>query len=333
MSIADLYRNTEKTLFSIEVIPPRNGVTLEDTVLATLDPLVDFDLAFISVTHHAKNSLKAGTGTIAGILEARYGVPVLAHLTCTDSSVEDIENRLAELNFIKIHNVLALRGDPPTDQEKFEPHTNGHHFASQLVQQITAMNNGEYLLRPSDIRRFKLPDDATSRPGTQTEFSIAIACYPEGHSENPDAYDDLLRLKEKFDAGAAYAISQMFFDAQTFLDFERRAREIGIHQPLIPGIKPVTSYKVLVRLAENKRFGITIPQDLLDRMEAHQDDKKAMRKIGIEYCVEQCRTLIEAGVPGIHFYSMNGKRDVKSVLEELTSQEQHLPLLLDLVGS
>lgn len=317
MSIADLYKNADGPLFSIEVIPPRNGQTLEDTVLATLEPLVDFDIAYISVTHHAKNSLKSGTGPIARILKERYGIPVLAHLTCTDASIEDIENKLVEFRFLEIENVLALRGDPPMDRGGFVPHPGGHQYSSQLIEQMVKMNEGQYL----------------RRSGQSTNFDIAVACYPEGHSENPDAYDDLLRLKDKFDAGAQYAISQMFLDAQTFLEFERRAREIGIDAPIIPGIKPVTSYKGLVRLTANKRYGLTIPQDLFDRMEAHKDDKKAMREIGIEYCVEQCRTLIDAGVPGIHFYSMNGKRNVKRVLEELTSQEQHSPRLLGLVGS
>ena len=317
MNIANCYNLVNGPLFSVEVIPPRNGQTLEDTILATIEPLLEFDLAYISVTHHAKNSLKSGTGPIARILQERYGIPVLAHLTCTDASVEDIENRLVEFRFLEIENILALRGDPPMDQGEFITHPNGHQYASSLIEQIVDMNNGNYLLRQGDIKRYHLPENATHKPGIPTSFSLGVACYPEGHSENPNKHDDLLWLKKKFDLGAEYGISQMFFDAQTFLAFEKEARQVGISHPLIPGIKPVTSYKELARLAKNNRFGISIPTDFLDEMEAHKDNREKMREIGIEYCVKQCNILIHASVPGIHFYSMNGKKNVSKVLQSL----------------
>ncbi len=313
MHIIDLYREAQEPLFSIEVIPPRNGETIEDTIMTTLDALGELDLAFVSVTHHAKNSLKSGTGPIARILGERYGIPALAHLTCTDATIDDIENRLVELRYLGIDNVLALRGDPPMDQSDFIPPPQGHQYASQLVAQIAAMNRGEYLLRPGDARRYQLDEDAAFRPGTPTDFSVAVACYPDRHPENPDPYDDLLRFKEKVEAGADFAITQMFFGVQTYIDFVRRARGVGITVPIIAGVKPVTTYKGL-RLLEGARFGIHIPRELKQEMERWQDDKEATRKIGIDYCVQQCKELISAGVPGIHFYTMNKEKDVRDVM-------------------
>ncbi len=316
MHIIDLYRRAQGSLFSVEVIPPRNGETLEDTILATLDPLVEFEFSFVSVTHHARNSLKSGTGPIARILEERYGIPALAHLTCTDATVEDIENRLVELSYLEIDNVLALRGDPPMDQGEFIPHPQGHQYASQLVAQIAAMNRGEYLLRPGDAHRYKIHTDAASRPGTPTTFSVAVACYPDGHAQNPDPDDDLRRFKEKVDAGADFAITQMFFGAKTYTDFVCRARETGIAVPIIAGIKPVTTYSGLIVL-ENPPFGVRVPEDLKREMGRWKDDKDTMRKIGIDYCVQQCKELIKAGAPGLHFYSMNGAKNAKGVLERI----------------
>lgn len=314
MHIIDLYRMAQEPLISVEVIPPRNGETLEDTVLATLDPLIDFGLAFVSVTHHTRNSLKSGTGPIARILEERYGIPALAHLTCTDATIEDIENKLVELRYLGIDNILALRGDPPMDRGEFIPNPHGYQYASQLVARISAMNRGEYLGRPQQSKHSLSAETTRSRRGRPTDFCIAVACYPEGHPKNSDIYGDLLRFKEKVGFGADFAITQMFFCREEYINFVRRAREVGIDIPIIAGVKPVTTYKGLCAL-EDSRFKVSVPDYFKEEMACWQDDKEATRRIGIDFCVQQCKELLDAGVPGIHFYSMNGTQNVKEILE------------------
>jgi methylenetetrahydrofolate reductase (NADPH) len=303
MKVTDYFNEAgEKTLVSFEVLPPLKGGSMSD-IFRTLDPLMEFKPPFIDVTYHReeyvynkqpsgyyeKASIRKRPGTVgicASIMH-RYGIDAVPHLICGGFSVEETENALIDLHFLGINNVLALRGDARRFEDKFVPEPNGHKHALDLVRQISNMNNGIYA-------------DSNVSNGAGTDFCIGVAGYPEKHFEAPSIATDILFLKEKIEAGASYIVTQMFFDNQKFFEFRDLCKSEGINVPIVPGLKPLTAKYQLSSIP--RKFYVNFPADLAK--EAIRTEDKNIRQLGIEWCIHQCKELIKAGVPCLHFYTM-----------------------------
>ena len=310
MQVIELIRQAEttgKSRFSFELLPPLKGDGT-DNVFEAIDTLAEYGPACISVTSHReevkyidrengvleRRIVRRRPGTI-GISEAiirRYGIEAIPHLICGGVSKYDIEDALIDMDFLGMTNVLALRGDNVHGERRFEPHPQGYAHASELVEQIAAMNRGTFL-------------DDEAHTHHRSAFCIGVAGYPEKHAESANEQTDLENLKRKVDAGADYIITQMSFDNKKIFDFIDRCRKTGITVPIVPGIKPFSTKAQLTLLPHT--FHVDLPQELVDAVEACPDNR-AVREVGIEWATMQARELKAAGLPLIHFYSM-GKTD------------------------
>ena len=301
-----------RTRFAFELLPPLKGEG-KHGVYDAIDPLAEFDPAYINVTFHRegiKQSVRPdggidwhvvrrrpGTVGISAAIRRKYGVETVPHLICGGLSRYDIEDALIDMDFLGLHNVLALRGDKSKNEERFTPHPQGHAHAADLVRQIAAMNRGEFV-------------DGEAEACHHSKFSIGVAGYPEAHFESPDAAADLMRLREKVEAGAEYVVTQMCFDNGRFFDFVRRCREAGITVPIIPGLKPLSTLRHLTVLPDV--FGVSIPDALRREAEAHP---AGVREVGIEWAAAQARELKAAGVPVIHFYTMGRTDNIRRIAQ------------------
>lgn len=304
MKVTEHLQNATSTLFSFEILPPVKGKSIQ-SIYEGIDPLMEFNPPFINVTYHREeyvfkergNGLlekitirkRPGTVGICSAIMNKYKVDTVPHIICGGFSKEDTENALMDLNFLGIDNVLLLRGDAVKTEAHFRPHTDGHAHASDLIQQVVQLNHGVYL------------DEEMESP-TPTDFCIGVAGYPEKHVEAPNLATDLKYLKQKVDLGAQYIITQMFFDNKKFCDFVTACREAGITVPIIPGLKPLTTCNQLTVLP--RFFNIDLPEDLVNAVEACKTPQ-AVKQVGIEWTIQQCKELINFGVPCLHFYTMS----------------------------
>ncbi len=304
MKVTEHFKKAKnKTLVSFEVLPPLKGGSMQ-AIFNTLDTLMEFKPPFIDVTYHREEFIykkrpsgyyektairkRPGTVGICAAIMHRYGVDAVPHLICGGFSVEETENALIDLNFLGINNVLALRGDARQFEDKFIPDENGHKFALDLVKQIAGMKEGRYL-------------DLNIQNGEKTDFCIGIAGYPEKHFEAPNFASDLHFTKEKVDAGADYIVTQMFFDNKNFFQYQEACRAQGIDVPIVPGLKPLTKKYQLNSIP--RKFFISFPEELVSAVLAAKDDE-AVKRIGIEWCIQQSKELKAAGVPCLHYYTM-----------------------------
>jgi len=285
--ILDLFRKASEPIFSFEFFPPKT----EDGRTALLDTITELKRlrpGFVSVTYGAGGSTRETTIDLVTHIKNGLGIESMAHLTCVGASRAELATVLDRLQAGGIENVIALRGDPPRGESGFVPHPDGLTYANELVEMIRQQR----------------------RP-----LCVAAACYPETHVEASSADHDMAHLVAKVEAGADFLISQLFFDNRSYLSFVERARHAGIAVPIVPGIMPVTNVSQIERFT--KMCGATIPQALAARLEPVRDDAEAVARIGVEYAVRQCAELLEAGVPGIHFYTLNRSRSTRDIVEEL----------------
>lgn len=313
MNVTDIIQEAiaaKRTRFAFELLPPLKGDGMGG-VFAAIDPLMEFDPAYINVTFHRegiKQTLREdggmewhvvrrrpGTVGISAAIQSRYGVEVVPHLICGGLSKYDIEDALIDMDFLGLHNVLALRGDKSQNEKVFMPHPQGHAHAADLVRQIAAMNRGEFV-------------DGEVEVCHHSRFSIGVAGYPETHEDALSPEADIRALKAKVDAGAEYVVTQLFYDNARFFDFVARCRAAGIGVPIIPGIKPLATVRHLTLLPET--FGCHIPEELRREVLSHADDKAAVRRIGTEWAIAQSRELIAAGVPVLHYYPMGKAENI-----------------------
>ena len=301
-----------RTLFAFELLPPLKGQNIE-SIYSAIDTLREFSPSYINVTYHREEiklvereggllerrvvRKRPGTVGISAAIQARYSIDVVPHLICGGFSADETEDALIEMNFLGIDNVLALRGDNMRGEHTFRPHEGGHCHASELVSQIASMNRGEYL--SGEVEHC-----------APTDFCIGVAGYPEKHAESANVKSDIARLKEKVDAGANYIVTQMFFDNSRFFSFVDECRAAGIEVPVIPGLKPFSTKAQLSLLPQV--FGVNIPEELASAVDKAPDNAH-VRNIGIEWAVGQCRELIKAGVPALHFYSMGRPDNIASI--------------------
>lgn len=320
MNVTDIIyaaKSKASTRFTFELLPPLKGDGTAAT-FAAIEPLLEFDPAYINITFH-RETLKEevladgrverhimrrrpGTVGISAAIRQRYGIETVPHIICGGFSRYDIEDTLIDMDFLGLHNVLALRGDKSPSEESFTPHPQGHSHASDLVRQIAAMNRGEFV--DGEVERCH-----------HCKFSIGVAGYPETHADALSADEDIRRLKEKVDAGADYIVTQLFYDNARFFDFVARCRRAGIGVPIIPGLKPITSVKHLTSLP--RIFSTSIPDSLSEEIMRHADDADAVKRIGREWCIAQCRELKAAGVPMLHLYTMSRTGNIAKILKEV----------------
>jgi methylenetetrahydrofolate reductase (NADPH) len=316
MKITEHLKKAEgKTLFSFEIIPPKKGNSIQE-LYKNIDPLMEFKPPFIDVTtsreeyvYIEKNGLldrkitrmRPGTVGICAALKHKYDVDTVPHVLCGGFTKEETEYLLVDCHYLGIDNVMALRGDAMSHQKYFEASKGGHKFAKDLVNQIQGLNKGKYL---HDV----------IEANDKADFCIGVAGYPEKHIEAPSLQSDLKRLKEKVVAGADYVVTQMFFDNKKYFEFVDAAKAAGINVPIIPGIKPIAVKRHLQLLPQV--FKIDLPEELIDEVEKCKDNK-AVRQVGVEYCIQQSKELLDAGVPVLHYYSMGKSDNIKAIAETI----------------
>ena len=316
MKITEHIKNANKTLFSFEILPPLKGDSI-DSIYHGIDPLMEFNPSFIDVTYHREDYVekkrsdgsfvkvatkkRPGTVAICAAVMHKYNIDTVPHIICGGFTREDTENALIDLNFLGIDNVLALRGDNAKNENIFTPEDGGNTNSLDLIHQIKNMNSGIYM------------DEELSNANI-TNFCIGAAAYPEKHHDAPNLKTDMKFLKRKVESGAEFIVTQMFFDNQKYFEFVAKCRENGIMVPIIPGIKPLTTKSQLTLLP--KLFHIDLPDALTDEIE-HAKTSDAVKEIGIEWAIKQCKELIDAKVPVLHFYTMGKSGATKQICEKI----------------
>jgi methylenetetrahydrofolate reductase (NADPH) len=282
--------NPSSPCFSFEFFPPKTdeGWTNLRRTLADLAPL---DPGFVSVTYGAGGGTRDRTLQLVTEIKQTTGIEAMAHLTCVGHTRAELETIIERLLDARIENVLALRGDPPAGQASFLPVIGGLHFAWELVE----------LIRRRDHT-----------------LCVGGACYPEGHMEAPSRDEDLKNLKRKVDAGLDFIITQLFFDNAFYFDFVERARRIGINVPIVPGVMPITNYEQLNRFI--RMCGATVPMKLAMQLEKVKDDPEVVTQFGVAHATVQCMELLNRGVPGIHFYTLNKSPATRMIVSALRSR-------------
>jgi methylenetetrahydrofolate reductase (NADPH) len=276
----------EEPVFSFEFFPPKTEQG-EQNLYAALGDLQALDPAFVSVTYGAGGSSREKTIEIVKRIKDEFGLEAMAHFTCVAATEPELRATLDEMRGAGIENVLALRGDPPEGEEAWTKTEGGLEYSRELVELI----------------------------GTDYDFAIGAACFPETHIHAETAESDLRYLAEKVDAGVDFLITQMFFDNDFYFDFVRRARGAGVSVPIIPGVMPITKVGQVERMA--KMCGSQIPQGLRNELHAREDDAEAVLDFGVAYATLQCAELLAAGAPGIHFYTLNRSPATRAILSAL----------------
>lgn len=316
MKVIDHIKQAKSTLFSIEILPPLKGKSIQ-SIFDGIDPLMEFKPSFVDVTYHReeyvykkreggyleKVSIRKRPGTV-GICAAiinKYHVDTVPHIICGGFTKEETENALIDLHFLGIDNVLALRGDSIKSEAEFVPEPGGHPYAIDLVKQVGEMNSGKYI-------EHELADVAP------TNFCIGVAGYPEKHFEAPNMISDMKYLKAKVDAGAEYIVTQMFFDNSKYFEFVKLCKEANINVPIVPGLKILTTKKQATLLP--KIFKIDVPHELLEQIEKCKTDAE-VKEVGIEWCINQSKELIKEKAPCLHYYTMGTSEVTRRVASKV----------------
>lgn len=310
--LIDIINQSKKTLFSFELLPPLKGRSIDELYKA-IDPLIEFDPVNINITYHQHETVynnrsdgslekkvvrkRPGNVALSAAISFRYNKMVVPHVICGGQTKDEIEDLLIDFHFLGLNNLLLLRGDAPKGQRDFIPETHGHAHTSELVAQVKNMNQGIYL-------------DPNLKNPVATDFCIGVAGYPEKHIEAPNLEIDLKHLKEKVDAGADYIVTQLFFDNSKFFNFVEKCRAIGIQVPIIPGIKPLSTLND-IKLVPHI-FACDIPQDYFKELERCKSNQE-VKEVSIEWSINQCKELMNKGVPVLHFYTYGISDNVQRI--------------------
>ena len=317
MKVTEHLKNANgNTLFTLEILPPLKGENIK-TLFNNMDPLMEFKPPFIDVTYHREEYVfkkkaggllekittrkRPGTVGICAAIQNHYKIDTVPHIICGGFTREETENALIDLNFLGVDNVLVLQGDAIKTESKFIPEPDGFWYASELLEHVVNMNRGVYL------------DEELHEP-SPTNFCIGVSGYPEKHFNSPNLKTDMKYLKRKVEKGAEYIVTQMFFDNKKYFEFVEKCRESGIMVPIIPGIKPLTTKGQLTVLPQI--FHIDLPEELTEEAEKCKDNP-SVKQVGIEWTIKQCKELIKAGAPTIHFYSMGKSDPIYRIAKEL----------------
>jgi methylenetetrahydrofolate reductase (NADPH) len=301
------------TLVSFEILPPLKGKTIT-SIYEHLDPLMEFKPSWINVTYHRSETMfkkktdgtfekvdvrkRPGTVGICAAIMNHYNIDAVPHIICGGFTKRETEDALIDLQFLGIDNALILRGDAAKNESSFEPEPGGNKYAIDLLKQVGQLNQGIYL-------------DEDILNGGKTDFCMGVAGYPEKHFESPNFEIDLIKTKEKVDAGADYIMTQMFFNNQKFLEYVQACRDMGITVPIIPGLKPITNKKQLTILP--RIFHVDIPTDLSNAINKCKTDAEC-EQVGTEWLIQQSKELKAAGVPVLHYYTLGKPKVIRDVV-------------------
>jgi methylenetetrahydrofolate reductase (NADPH) len=316
MSVISFLTNNKKTAFTFEILPPLKGNSFSK-VCKIIDKLREFDPKYINITtHHSETVYKEtvngllkkinvrkrpGTVAIAAAIQHRYGITAVPHIICKGYTKEETEYALIDLQFLGVNDLLLLRGDAnKLEKDRMLP-GQSHEHATDLIEQINHYNQG-----------IDMEGNAFEKP--EILFSYGVACYPEKHEEAPNMDSDIAFLKQKIDLGAEYAVTQMFFDNRKYFAFVERCRREGITVPIIPGIKPIVFLDQLTVLP--KIFRTDIPDDLENELRRCKNDDD-VKQVGIEWSIQQCKELINKGVPSLHFYTLMATDSTREIAKAI----------------
>ena len=316
MKVSEILSTSTKAFPSLEIVPPMRGMT-KNELLESIAPFMEFKPKYINVTSHrdeyeyreaADGSFsrhlvrnRISETTVCAAIMERYDIETIPHIICAGTVKEEIESKLDNLEFLGINNIVALRGDSMSGEKRFTPTPGGYSYASELVEGIRKYQGS------ANYRRSRRADD-------DRYFCIGVGAYPEKHFEAPNIETDIANLKRKVDAGADYVITQMFFDNKVYYDFVDKCRAAGINVPIIPGLKPISTFRQVTSLPE--AFSLDIPVELTEALKDAKDDREAAYRIGTEWCSMQCKDLIAHGVPAVHFYTMGKSKNITEILKE-----------------
>ena len=301
------------TLVSFEILPPLKGKTIT-SIYDHLDPLMEFKPSWINVTYHRSETMfkkktdgtfekvdvrkRPGTVGICAAIMNHYNIDAVPHIICGGFTRRETEDALIDLQFLGIDNALILRGDAAKNESSFEPEPGGNAYAIDLLKQVGQLNQGIYL-------------DEDILNGGKTDFCMGVAGYPEKHFESPNFEIDLIKTKEKVDAGADYIMTQMFFNNQKFMEYVQACRDMGITVPIIPGLKPITNKKQLTVLP--RIFHVDIPTELSNAINKCKTDAEC-EQVGTEWLIQQSKELKAAGVPVLHYYTLGKPKVIRDVV-------------------
>ena len=304
------------TAFSYEVLPPLKGNGI-DGLRKTINRLREFEPKYINITNHRAEYVyrevegglmerlhtrrRPGTVAVAAVLQRECGIPLVPHVLCSGYTREDIEYRLLDMQILGIENLLLLRGDKAREDAVFHPTEGGHAHTTDLQMQVNEFNAGRFV-------------DGTPIRQPGQPFSYGVACYPEKHEEAPNLESDFQMFKRKVELGADYGVTQLFYDNAAYYRFVDRCREAGITVPIIPGIKPLSKLSQLTLVP--KTFRCDLPESLAHELFRCTTDE-AVKQVGIEWAVEQCRDLIAHGVPSIHFYTVSAVDSIAQIAPQV----------------
>ena len=299
--------------FSFEILPPLRGKGMT-SIYNTIDRLMQFVPAYINITTHRAETIysdagdgtfrrlylrnRPGTVAIAAAIKEKYGIRTVPHIICSGFSAAEIESELIDLSYLGITDLLLLRGDRAHGENRYIPTPGGHSHAIELCHQVNLFNKGKLLAG--------VETEALEHP-----FAYGVAGYPEKHEEAMNMASDIAHLKAKVAAGAEYVVTQMFFDNKKYFAFVDRLRQEGINVPVIPGLKPLTTLNHCTMLP--RTFHIDFPDELAKEL-AHCRNNDDVKDVGVDWARQQCAELREAGVPGIHFYTMNASQMVERIM-------------------
>lgn len=316
MNVTQLLQQKNGTAFSYEVLPPLKG-TGTASLFETVERLAEFQPSYVNITTHRSEYVyrerpdglverlrirrRPGTIAIAAAIQQRYGIHVVPHVVCSGNDRESIEYMLLDLQFLGVSDLLVLRGDKAREEASFHPTGDGPRYATELIEQINAFNSGRF----ADGSKIEVPGEP---------FRFGVACYPEKHEEAPNMESDMAVLRKKQDMGAGYAVTQLFYDNQKFFRFVERARAAGITIPIIPGIKPLSKKSQLTTLP--RTFRCDLPEALRAEVARCASDEEA-KQVGIEWCIAQCRELMQYGVPSLHFYTVSAVDSICRIAKEI----------------
>ena len=290
MRFSEIYSTADSPVISFEVFPPKTSRGM-DSLREVLPRLAALEPRFMTVTYGAMGTTRIRTVEIASMIHNEFELECACHLTCVGAHSDQIDAQLDHISRHGIENIVALRGDPPRGQDSFQAVKGGFSYANELVAHIR------------------------SRGG----FDLAVGGYPEKHVEAPDLDTDLSNLVRKVNSGADVVITQLFYDNDCFFRFLEEVRERGITCPVIPGLLPIHSLTQVEKIAG--LCGAEVPSELQDRLGSAGDDPEAAAAAGVDWCIEQCAGLLEAGVEGIHYYVLNKSEVMEKVIAGLRARE------------
>lgn len=273
-----------RPVFSFEFFPPKSDEAARNLMKTIADLKAMHQPDFVSVTYGAGGSTRGRTLELVSRVQGDLDLTAMAHLTCVGHDQAEIASVVDKLTHRGVRNVLALRGDPPKGETEFTPTENGFSHASELAA---------FLREHYDL-------------------GVGGACYPEVHPESGSRDDDLRWTRHKVDQGVQFLVTQLFFDNQDYFDFVDRAHDAGIDVPIVPGIMPITNVGQIERFT--KMCGARIPGELHERLIHYKDEPSIVMAIGIEHAIRQCRRLLEAGAPGVHFYTLNKSHATRPII-------------------